>query len=289
MKIRFWGVRGSFPVASPDVIRYGGNTPCIEIETDDGTIVIDAGTGIRDLGKSLLERSVTRFDLLLSHAHWDHIQGFPHFEPLYRDDVAFTVHALRHPKHTLPSIFAGQQQEPFYPVPLQDMSARIDFVEHADGDVFEVAGARILCHRLNHPGVTGGFRIESGARTFAYICDTDLNGEYLLASDLPAHSDSEHAEWILRLRQAARDLGHGADLMVCDTFFLGEEYDPFWGHSWPDDFLEFATQAGAGTMCLFHHRPCSDDELDAMVEACRVRVDGNLQVLAAREGEQIDL
>ena len=125
MKIRFWGVRGSFPVASPDVIRYGGNTPCIEIETDDGTIVIDAGTGIRDLGKSLLERSVTRFDLLLSHAHWDHIQGFPHFEPLYRDDVAFTVHALRHPKHTLPSIFAGQQQEPFYPVPLQDMSARI--------------------------------------------------------------------------------------------------------------------------------------------------------------------
>ena len=161
MKIRFWGVRGSFPVSSPDMIRYGGNTPCIEVETDDGTIVIDVGTGIRGLGKSLLERSVTRFDLLLSHAHWDHIQGFPHFEPLFRSDVTITVHALRNPSHTLPSIFAGQQQPPFYPVPLQDMSAR---------DVFEVAGARILCHRLNHPGVTGGFRLESGARTFAYVC-----------------------------------------------------------------------------------------------------------------------
>jgi len=262
------GVRGSFPVASPDVIRYGGNTPCIEIETVDGTSVIDACTGIRDLGKSLLEFSVTRFDLPLSHAHWDHIQGLPHFEPLYRDDIAVTVHTLQHPKHTLPSIFAGQQQKPFYPVPLQDMSARI------------------LCHRLNHPGITGGFRIKSGARIFAYICDTDLNGAYLLASDLPAHSDSEHAEWILKLRQAARDLGHGADLMVCCMFFLGEEYDPFEGHSRPDHFLKLATQAGAGTMCLFHHRPNrSDDELDAMVKACRARVGGNLQVLAAHEGE----
>jgi len=289
MKIRFWGVRGSFPVASPDVIRYGGNTPCIEIETDDGTIVIDAGTGIRDLGKSLLERSVTRFDLLLSHAHWDHIQGS-------RTSNRSNVTTL--PSPSMPSgirntrcraSLLGSSRSPSTLSLCRNMSARIDFVEHADGDVFEVAGARILCHRLNHPGVTGGFRIESGARTFAYICDTDLNGEYLLASDLPAHSDSEHAVWILRLRQAARDLGHGADLMVCDTFFLGEEYDPFWGHSWPDDFLEFATQAGAGTMCLFHHRPCSDDELDTMVEACRVRVDSNLQVLAAREGEQIDL
>ncbi|MEE2832268.1 MAG: hypothetical protein VYD18_07900 [Candidatus Latescibacterota bacterium] len=134
-------------MASPDVIRYGGNTPCIEIETDDGTIVIDAGTGIRDLGKSLPERSVTPLRPAAQPRARDHIQGFPHFEPLYRDDIAVTVHVLRHPKHTLPSIFAGQQQKPFYPVPLQDMSARI------------------LCHRLNHPGVTGGFRIESGART----------------------------------------------------------------------------------------------------------------------------
>lgn len=290
MKIRFWGVRGSFPVSSPDTIRYGGNTPCIEVQTDDGTIVIDAGTGIRGLGKSLLERSVTRFDLLLSHAHWDHIQGFPHFEPLFRSDVTVTVHALRHPSHSLPSIFAGQQQRPFYPVSLHDMNARIDFVEHEDGDVFEIAGARILCHRLNHPGVTGGFRLESGARTFAYVCDTDLNGECLLASDLAGTSDAERAEWLARLRRAAGDLGHSADLVVCDTFFHAEEYDPTWGHSRPEDFLEFATQTGAGTVCLFHHRPTrSDDDLDAIVDACRAKVDGSLRVLGAREGQQIDL
>jgi phosphoribosyl 1,2-cyclic phosphodiesterase len=87
MKIRFWGVRGSFPVSLPNVNRYGGNTACVEVETQEGVICIDAGTGIRGLGKSLIDRSVHRFDMLLSHAHWDHIQGFPHCELLYRDDV----------------------------------------------------------------------------------------------------------------------------------------------------------------------------------------------------------
>ncbi|HJP32576.1 MAG: MBL fold metallo-hydrolase [Candidatus Latescibacteria bacterium] len=289
MQIRFWGVRGSFPVSSPDAIRYGGNTPCLEVETATGVIVIDAGTGIRELGKSLLERSATHVDLLLSHAHWDHIQGFPHFAPLYRADFTLTVHALRHPGHSLSSILAGQQQEPFFPVGLDDLKARIEFVEHEDGDRFEIAGARILCRRLNHPGVTGGFRIESDGRTVSYICDTDLNSEHLLASELPARTDADRADWLLRLRQAACDLGHSADLVVCDTFFLPDD-DSTWGHSRPDDFLEFAAQGGVSRICLFHHRPGrSDDELDAIVDGCRHRVAGGVQVLGAREGMEIDL
>jgi phosphoribosyl 1,2-cyclic phosphodiesterase len=290
MKITFWGVRGSFPVSSPDVIRYGGNTPCIEVQTDDGTIVIDAGTGIRGLGKSLLARGVSHVDLLLSHAHWDHIQGFPHFEPLFHDDVSITVHSLRHPRHTLSSIFSEQQQESFYPVRLEDLKARITFVEHDDGEAFEVAGAHVVIRRLNHPGVAGGFRIEFGVRTFSYISDTDLNGECLLASDLPATPKIEDIDWLRRLRQSACDLGQSADLMVCDTFFLPDEYDSTWGHSRPDDFVEFATEAGAGTMCLFHHRPDrSDDEMDTIVDACRAKVKGDLRVLGANEGLEIDL
>jgi ribonuclease BN (tRNA processing enzyme) len=295
MKIRFWGVRGSFPVSSPNVNRYGGNTPCVEIETESGVIVIDAGTGIRGLGRSLLERSVNHVDLLLSHAHWDHIQGFPHCQFMYRDDASITVHGLRHPRHTLASIFEGQQQDPFYPVPLGKLPASIDFVEHPDCDTFEIAGARVTCRRLNHPGVAGGFRIESGGHTFAYICDTDLNGEQLLASDLseitPAGSPAlDETAWLSRLRQSACDLGHGADLAVCDTFFLPEEYDPSWGHSRADDFLDLAAEADFGTMCLFHHRPNrGDDELDAIVEDCRNRAQGKFQVVAAQEGLQIDL
>lgn len=292
MKIRFWGVRGSFPVSSPDVIRYGGNTPCVEVETDAGAIVIDAGTGIRALGKSLLERSVRHFDLLLSHAHWDHIQGFPHCEALYDKDVSVTVHGLSRSQFSLAQIFEGQQQEPFYPVPLDQLAASIDFVEHEDGESFDIAGARVTCRRLNHPGVAGGFRIEAGGRSVAYICDTDLNGEHLLAAELPIDDDSEaeRQRWRQRLRQSACDLGHGVDLAVCDTFFLPDEYDPTWGHSRADDFLDLAAEVGMGTMCLYHHRPNrSDAELDAMVAGCQGRANGDLQVVGAREGLQIDL
>ena len=148
MKVQFWGVRGSFPVASPHAIRYGGNTPCVEVAVETGgrTLVVDAGTGIRGLGRSLLSRDVLELDLLLSHAHWDHIQGFPHFEPLYREDVHVTVHALKHPRHALADIIRGQQEEPFYPVPLDQLRARIDFVEHADGETFDLGGALEVEH-----------------------------------------------------------------------------------------------------------------------------------------------
>lgn len=296
MKIRFWGVRGSFPVSSPDVIRYGGNTPCVEVETEDGIIVIDAGTGIRGLGKSLLDRSIKRFDMLLSHAHWDHIQGFPHCEALYEEDVSVTVHGLRNPRHSLTQVFAGQQQEPFYPVSLEQLAADINFTEHEDGESFDVAGARVTCRRLNHPGVAGGFRIECGDRAFAYICDTDLNGQHLLASDLPEASDTGPQAWLERLRQSACDLGHGVDLAVCDTFFLPEEYDPTWGHSRAEDFLDLAAEIGMRSIVLYHHRPNrTDADLDAMVARCQSNVAScqskanGLQVLGAHEGLQIDL
>jgi ribonuclease BN (tRNA processing enzyme) len=284
MKIRFWGVRGSFPVSSAHAIRYGGNTPCLEIDTGGRTIVIDAGTGIRGLGKSALERGRTEFDLLLSHAHWDHIQGFPHFEPLQRPDARVTVYSLSRPGHSLEGIIGGQQQQAFYPVSLDQVRAELRFVELSDGETFALGDARIQCRRLNHPGVAGGFRIEADGATFAYICDTDLNGD-LLHADVGASGDDERRRWLEELRQGARDLGHGADLLVCDTFFLSEEYDPHWGHSRPEDFLALAAEAGAGTMCLFHHRPGrTDDELDALVASYRSRTNGTLKVVGSREG-----
>jgi hypothetical protein len=204
------------------------------------------------------------------------------------------VHGLRQSRHTLASIFEGQQQEPFYPVRLDQLAATVDFVEHEDGETFEIAGAHVTCRRLNHPGVAAGFRVESGGHTFAYVCDTDLNGQQLLAPDLPESQQHEptagEREWLLRLRQAACDLSHIADLVVCDRFFLPKEYDPNWRHSRADDFLELATQAGYGTMCLFHRLPNrSDDDIDAIVADCREKANGRVLVLAAHEGLQIDL
>ena len=140
--------------------------------------------------------------------------------------------------------------------------------------------------------MAGGFRIEYRERTFAYICDTDLNGEHLLATDLPEIDAiaADAATWLRRLRQSACDLGHSADLVVCDTFFLPEEYDPDWGHSRADDFLGLAAEIGFRTMCLFHHRPSrSDDELEDIVADCRRKAGSSVQVLAAQEGLQVDL
>lgn len=288
MKIRFWGVRGSFPVASPDVIRYGGNTPCVEVETAAASIVVDAGTGIRDFGKTVVERGTRHVDLLLSHAHWDHVQGFPHFEPLFNPDFSLTVHALRHPSHPLEEIFTGQQQDPFYPVPLSDMPATVTFVEREDGDRFQLGDAEVLTRRLNHPGVAGGFRVEAGGKSFAYICDTDLTSDHLMAVELPTEPALDDSEWLEAMRQGARDLGHCANLMVCDTFFEPDDYDPTWGHSRTDHVLEFAEQQQAGKVCLFHHRPGrSDDDIDQLVETYRASC--AVPVIAAQEGLNIDL
>ncbi|MEE2659440.1 MAG: MBL fold metallo-hydrolase [Candidatus Latescibacterota bacterium] len=298
MKIRFWGVRGSFPVSSPHAVRHGGNTPCVEVDTEGRIILIDAGTGIRGAGQSLLERGVTSIDLLLSHAHWDHIQGLPHCDLLAQDSVHLTIHALRQDvagvgkicaDRSLQQLFVGQQTAPFFPVPLTDARAHLEFVEHEEGETFAIGKAQITCRRLNHPGVAGGFRIEGDSHAFAYISDTDLFGELLLAN-LPAANDAERKRWHGQLQQGAHDLGHRADLMVCDTFFLPEEYQEEWGHSRPDDFIQLANSVGAHRLFLFHHRPGrKDEELDAIVERYQGRVNGNLEIIAAREGQEVAL
>ena len=130
MEIDFWGVRGSFPVAAPQHMRYGGNTPCVEVTAGETTILIDAGTGVRAAGRAMLERGRTRIELLLSHSHWDHIQGLPHFDPLYREDTTITIHAFGTRKRPLRTIIADQQSSPFFPVPLDAVKADVAFIEH---------------------------------------------------------------------------------------------------------------------------------------------------------------
>lgn len=289
MKILFWGVRGSFPVAEAHAAGYGGNTPCLEVEVAGRTILIDAGTGIRGAGQALADRGVEQVDLLLSHAHWDHIQGFPYLPQLDQEGVSVRVHSLRHPNQTLNEIFAGQQQPPFSSRSLKDVRAHLEFVEHEDGDCFEIGAAQVTCRRLNHPGVAAGYRVDSGDHVLAYICDTDLDGAVLHADGLG--EDANETKWLQKLRQNARDLGHSADLLVCDTFFLPEEYEPLWGHSCPDEFLRLAAEVDASGVWLFHHRPGrADSDMDGIVERYRpAAVSEGIQLHAAREGVEISL
>ena len=290
MRIRFWGVRGSFPVSSAEHERYGGNTPCIQVDAGDSTVIIDAGTGIRAAGKQLLEHGHKDIQLLLSHTHWDHIQGFPHFDPLYQPDGRVTVHSFRHPERSLGEIFREQQRSPYFPVSLDEVEADVEFVEHEDGDTFHLGSVEIVCRRLNHPGITGGFRLESEDRSFAYLCDVDLYGQQLMPHDMTADGEQQKQQSLDDLRQAARDLAHRAHALVCDSFFLPDEYEPDWGHSSPDDALRLAHEAEARTLILFHHRPGrEDDQLDQLLENYRRRAGEKLELVASREGLEITL
>lgn len=291
MKMTFWGVRGSFPVTSRRQLGYGGNTPCLEVEANGQTVIVDAGTGIRALGRAVVDRGQQEIEILLSHTHWDHIQGFPHFDPLYCDHTRITVHSLKHEKRSLAEIFREQQRSAFFPVSLDDVKAEVRFVEHEDGETFAIGGIRVTGRRLNHPGVAGGYRLEHGDSVMAYICDVDLYGPLLLAHELPASStDDEREHWLEELRNRARDLGHGADWVVCDTFFLADEYVPDWGHSSIDDGLQLAREVDAGGLLLFHHRPGrADTDLDSLQKRYRDEAAGKIDVLACKEGLEISL
>ena len=289
MNIRFRGVRGSFPVASPACKRYGGNTPCIEVTTADQSIVIDAGSGIRSAGKSLRAKGVKRIHLLMSHTHWDHIQGLPYFAPMHCADTHITFYSL-HRHEGLDTVLAGQQTAPFTTVALDQVAARLDFVTLEEGEERTIGAARVCCRRLNHPDVTGGFRIAADNAVFSYISDTDLYGERLHCGGIDPDSEADKNRILEELRHGACQLAAGADLMVCDTFFLPEEYKPDYGHSRPEDALRLGEEADARSVALFHHAPHYDDgTLDDMLEHYRGLAPAGMSLESAREGLEIAL
>lgn len=285
MQIAFWGVRGSFPVCREQSLRYGGNTPCLEVRAADTAILIDAGTGIRAAGRALVERGVVQIHLLLSHAHWDHIQGFPYFAPLHQAGTHIRVYSLRRPGATLEGIFAEQQRHPFFPQGLDRVAARVEFVELEEGQAVQVGAAQVTSRRVNHPSITGGFRVEHEGRVLAYLSDVDLYTKQLLGAGLETSSAELRQQRLAGLLAGASDLARQADLAVCDTFFRPEDYEPSWGHSRPEDALQLARDTGVGQVALFHHEPHrSDAEIDELLAHYRRQAGRDLELLAAAEG-----
>ena len=288
MEITFRGVRGSYPVAAPHSVRYGGNTSCIEVWAGDTCLIIDAGTGIRTLGKELIARDQRDIHLLISHTHWDHVQGFPHFAPQHDENAHIRIYSLAHADRALADIFRAQQQAPVYPVSIDDLEARIDFIDLQDAQSFQIGEVQITCHRLNHPSFTGGYRIEYGGKVLAYASDADIYGPNLLGDGMK--NGAPELEQVRRehLQNSARDLAHRADLLICDTFFLPGEYQPDWGHSRPEDGLRLADEAQVQRLALFHHEPHrSDEEMDAIEE--RYRKEALCDLFASVEGMELSL
>jgi phosphoribosyl 1,2-cyclic phosphodiesterase len=306
MKVRFWGVRGSIPVPGRTTSRYGGNTSCVEVRPrGEPPIIIDAGTGLRRLGKSLMEEAFGdgrgRASVLISHTHWDHVQGLPFFSPLYREGNRIDIFARQRDQH-LEAVFSQQHDLPYFPVPMSAMKADMQFHELIEGARFEIGRAKVSCTRLNHPWVAIAYRIDADGASVVYCADTAPFTDILFGRELmvaaPALDQPLPPDVIAelgRMRAGVIALAKGADLLIYDTHFTYDEYRlrPHWGHSHPDDAIAIARDAGARRLCLYHHAPMrSDDDNDRILARYRevVQAQGDrFELLSAYEGLELEL
>ncbi|HEX2173297.1 MAG TPA: diguanylate cyclase [Dehalococcoidia bacterium] len=285
MQVRFWGTRGSIATPGPRTARYGGNTSCVSIRAADGTlIVLDCGTGARELGLHLLktEPQPLRLHLFIGHTHWDHIQGFPFFVPAFTPEAEINVYAPAGFQRSLEGTLAGQMQYSYFPIKLHDLRSRIHFTELEEG-FFRVGNVLVETQHLNHTAPTIAYRISSGGATVVYAADHEPFWN-------PAHQAFQHPgdqRHVTFLRDA--------DLVIHDAQYGDEEYDDKrgWGHSTVEYATDVALAAGVQRLVLFHHDPTHDDieveRLEARARARGAAGGTGLEVIAAAEGLELDV
>ena len=269
LSVKFWGVRGSIACPSANHIKYGGNTSCIEINAGGHRLVLDAGTGIRGLGKTYLADDVSHIHILLTHTHWDHINGFPFFVPAY--DPRRSVHIMAghlRGSEGIQNVLAAQMDNPMFPVPLSAMQAKMVFEDFEAGDSFNIFDdVLVRTAPLNHPNGATGYRIEYKGRSVCYV------------------SDTEHVPG--KLDQNILGLIEGADLVIYDSTYTEEEFPGKigWGHSTWNEGVKLCREAGAKSIAIFHHDPeHEDDFMDKLGEEAKAVWDG---AFVAREGMEL--
>ena len=260
MNLKIWGSRGSIPAPGPDTMRYGGNTSCVELTLSDGSkLILDAGTGIRDLGMVIPETEQP-IHILLTHLHLDHIQGLMFFEPLFRPQAEIYIWGPASPEASLRDRVARYISAPLAPVEIRELPSLLSFRE-ADALEWQVGPARIRAQAVTHRGPTLGYRIEDAGTTIAYIPDHEPG----LGSPLDTTSD----EWI-----SGFDLARGASLLIHDCQYTDDEYQFHlgWGHCPIGDALMFAQRTDVDRVLMFHHDPLHSDRfLDAMAHEVLAR------------------
>src|SRR2546427_491133 len=273
--VTFWGTRGSIPTPGAHTARYGGNTPCVAVEGTGGhkgggqLVILDAGTGIRALGRELVEHQngAVQAEILLSHAHWDHIQGLPHFKPFFAPGNAVRIWGSRQGTTSLEAILRQQMDPAVFPVPLDALSAKLT-VQQVEPGEFTVGTFRVQAMRLRHPGTTLGYRLTpaAGGPSMAYVTDNELG---------PGGRYETPASW---RKDFVAFLG-GVELLIHDAMYTPEELEEHrgWGHSTFEEAVALAGDAGVKRLVLFHHEPEHGDEaIDALVAAQSLGASGKV-------------
>jgi ribonuclease BN (tRNA processing enzyme) len=294
MELVFYGVRGSYPTARRDQLRYGGNSTCLYFETRSGQcLILDAGSGIRHLGQDLLggpfgEGHGVAY-VLISHTHWDHILGFPFFAPLSVAGNRFVVVSAGQVGMHIREVLDGQQNAINFPISMEAFQAKIEYMLFNPGDTLVLGAFRIETVQLNHPGTTVGYRIEADGHVATVVTDTARIRETQLGDGMGGDRlDEDFAErYLADLVHLARE----SDVLVHDAHFLEHEiYGRYaWGHSTVEDAIEVARLAGAQQLWLFHHHPeRSDTDIEEQLSLARDLCLGEqLQIEAAAEGVRL--
>lgn len=291
LKIKFWGVRGSIPTPGPSTVHYGGNTTCVEVRADGEIMILDAGSGIRPLGLSLVQEfkgQPIRVTLMLSHTHWDHIQGFPFFIPAYNPKNQIRICGYEGAQAGLQGILSSQMESPYFPVSLRQMPGNIVFDELHDMK-FNVGKVQAEAAFTNHPGICVGYRLNTSFGSVAFLPD---NEPYQRLRGATTQSGAEIA-YARKMDEKLINFIRDVEVLIIDSQYDDTEYQRHigWGHGCLDDVVSLALIAGVKRLYLFHHDPGHDDaHVTRMVEWARnlVAMHGDpLIIEAAREGDQI--
>lgn len=286
MKVKFWGVRGSIPSPGPNYTKFGGNTTCIEVLTSEGRIIIDAGTGARPLGDEILsegDSSSRNINFLITHTHWDHIQGFPFFQPIFESASdpkkarKISIYGRASTGSDLRQAFANQMNNTYFPVLMRNIAANLKFHDIEPGNSFNIGKVQIKTALLNHPGGVLGYRIEDNGKVIA------------IATDYEHPEDGQKDENL-------EYIGKDSDILIYDAQYTCNEYNGSpetgesskkgFGHSTPSKGVEAAKELNTKMLVLTHHSPSHDDK---MLAAMETNIKKRFNSCFAKEGLVIEI
>ncbi len=292
MHCTFWGVRGSIPTPGAETVRYGGNTTCLEVRTNDGDLIIlDGGSGIRGLGLELAKNMPVTCSIFLTHTHWDHIQGLPFFVPLFIPGNKITMYGMRDPvtMGDVSDALRVQMEYRYFPVREAELKSDVSHVTISEGQRVVIGSSSITPILMNHPVLTFGYKIEADGKSLFFTGDHESPAN-IYSPEEPDYAT--YAKHVQEKRDAILNFIRGVDVLIADAQYTEEEYaDKIgWGHSSYEHSVSLAQEAEAKALYLTHHEPTRpDDALDAILRSLRAQHQSPPEIHMAREGLRIDV